>query len=350
MSLLGKEEKLDEYTTIEPEMNPVVEPSNQENVRRSGRGYIMDLYNTPMPKPTFDPTTPEYLKRSAKYNAVGRGLSALGDVFSLAKGGRVNPATKDTKTGKYVDNYFGYLDNYKDKVDKYNLLDFQNKMSLGKALAGQANNDRSFNAGQERFNQTMDYRKEQDKKQDNRFEQNFENQKELIDKRTAADKELINARKIAAIEEVERRATLANNKSEDSGKSFNLYTNTGDVIPLNDVNEGWKMLSIILKEKGINNLDKDEIDLLDPAFGESVSTNTMIKLLQKYWEDVPGAKKYVYDKYGIKTPQKQGYQIPGNWQKPNNNTNSSTSNAPSKSRQNQGQQTNVKSKWGSYAR
>jgi hypothetical protein len=80
------------------------------------------------PQPTFDTTTPEYLKRAAKYNAIARGLSQLVSTASLAMGGSVNPATEDTKTPAYIQGHLQYLDNYRDKVEKYDLMNYNNSL------------------------------------------------------------------------------------------------------------------------------------------------------------------------------------------------------------------------------
>jgi hypothetical protein len=119
---ISEDKVLRDWNTIEPE--PIPQPK--------GSDIFRDLYMRQVkeqsPQPTFDTTTPEYFKRAAKYNAIARGLSQLVSTASLAMGGSVNPATEDTKTPAYIQGHLQYLDNYRDKVEKYDLMNYNNSL------------------------------------------------------------------------------------------------------------------------------------------------------------------------------------------------------------------------------
>ena len=142
--MIHENPKLEDYNTIEPkdsiikqkaqmsmaDSKPKVMEAEQTTTEPPKRNIAENIrqWNERMPQPTFDDKNPEYLKRTAKLNAMARGLSTLGDLHSLAIGGNVNTPTKDTKTGRYIDNYFKYLDDYRKRKDDYDLKGWMNKL------------------------------------------------------------------------------------------------------------------------------------------------------------------------------------------------------------------------------
>ena len=265
------------------------------------------------------------MARAAKMNALGKGFSAIADAFSLARGGNVNTPVNDGKVSGYINNYFKSLDDYRNKVEQYDLMKYNNDLRLNELMFQDARNQEAIDRNQSnlnrQFNTQQTNRKEDIEREATLYEQrkddSLNQQKDLLKTRHGYDVDLINKRVDAAIKEADYRYNLAlkeakSNGGTGTGKEFNIYTNSGQAIPLNDQNEGWKLLSIILKAKG-QDIDPKDMDLLNPAFGEAVSTNTMIKLIQKYWEDVPQAKQYVLSKYGMSeyqpvSQQQQGQQ------------------------------------------
>ena len=146
---------LEEYNTIEPEPAEGTEewhlkygygnsPKPQESAapvveqrELNPREKILQAYQRlieTQEKPKFDTESQEYLQRAAKYNAIGKGLSNLAEIFSLAKGGNVPAPEKDGKIQSYIGKYFQNIDDYRDKVDRYNIMNNQNQMRFHEML------------------------------------------------------------------------------------------------------------------------------------------------------------------------------------------------------------------------
>lgn len=346
MALLGEDQMVEDYTTIEPQ-DAVVESKDKEP---TGREIIMSLYDTPAPKPEFDTTTPDYLKRAARLNALGRGLSTLGDVFTLKRGGNVNRPTPDNKTGAYVDNYFKYLDDYKNKVDQYNLLDFQNKMRLGQALAGQANTDRSFNEISKRRDEDVRYRESQADKSQERWQKGFDFQKQQYEEQPERQKELYrfqeslrNARKKDNLEEWIAKESLKLQFDKQKNQ-YVLYDSQGKPsAAVNDEGQIQRLYHVITSDPKMKEEADAMMEVLKAELGEGVTMNHMKVIVSKLWDRSDQAKEFL----GV-NQQNSGYQIPSMWQ--SNSKQETTDISKQDSPINVRGNVDVKQKWGSYAR
>lgn len=153
---VAKDPVLADWNTIEPE--PIPQPKGSEIFRN----LYMRKVQEQAPKPTFDTTTPEYLKRAAKYNAIAKGLSQLANTVSLGIGGNVNKAEPDDKTPAYIQGHLQYLDRYRDMVDKYDLMNYNNQLkALGMSYDDAVRQENEAKNDQ-RYNDQIDYRDKKD--------------------------------------------------------------------------------------------------------------------------------------------------------------------------------------------
>ena len=170
------ESQLEDFTTIEPQ-------------KPSGRQVLLDLYqrqiNEQAPQPKFDTTNPDYLKRAAKYNAIARGLSQLANTTSLALGGNVNPTEPDQKTPAYIQGYLKYLDDYRDKTDKYDLMNYGNKLKLTEMMYNDALRQEGIDRDNERYNDSLDYKLKQDKEKSEQWNKDYQEQQRVNNARIA---------------------------------------------------------------------------------------------------------------------------------------------------------------------
>ena len=255
--------------------------------------------NAQPPKPEFDSKAPEYMKRTARMNALARGLSTLGDAFSLAKGGNVPQATKDTDTGRYVDNYFGYLDKYRKDMDDYRQQDYLHNMRLAEMMRQQGNRDEDIAWRNKQF----DYGVEQDKaqqerqgkldeiagqraKQDDDFKREqleWDKQKPYVNHKLMTEREQQKAD--LALKQAMSKVSL----DEKTG-GFNLYDETGNLVKSIDKGMMNRLVNTILQDPAVKELAKNDLNLMRGQF-EGLSTNAMNSIIAFYWNQSPEAMK-----------------------------------------------------------
>ncbi len=112
----------------------------QEPVRTS-RDIINDIFSYDLPKPAYDPNRPEEIKRMMKLNAMGKGLSVLGDILSLSRGGNVVARPKDQTNKQLLSAYYNYLDRAATANDEWNYRDYANRIKKGLMELDQKNKE-----------------------------------------------------------------------------------------------------------------------------------------------------------------------------------------------------------------
>ena len=327
MALLGEDKKLEDYQTIEPRQVQAADIKGQLQPKEETPADIIrglyDMYQKEREnlKPKFDTTTPEYLKKTAKLNALAKGMSAVSDIYSLAKGGNVNPPKEDTKTGAYTDAYFKYIDDYRNELNDWNAKDFGNRMNLGQMSLSEAIRNQSMQREDKQIGDNRDFQREmqtgnqeyqsgeKDKDRDfsdKRDDKNFAQQKELM-------------RLQYSLAEAKRGNDLADWIQKESMKvqfdrannSYILFDNNGTPkASVTDDGDMQRLYSIIMADPKIAEDAKNIMKLLKAEMGEGVTMSHMKVLVSKLWDTSPQAQQYL----SRQQPQQQQTQIPQNWQ------------------------------------
>jgi hypothetical protein len=331
--LLNENNRLEDYTTIEPaprkeapeKVDPIqdIAPAKKEKVSSFDRFKQYFPIDEEPPKPRFDPTTPEYLQRAANMNALSRGLSALGDVYTLHKEGNVNRSQPDRETGSYVDNYYRYLDNYRRRLDDYDMVDFQNKMRLGQMMMGQANADRSYNLQRESRDDMMDYRnktfeygKERDKLTDERYGNEVERKEKWRKEDKEWQKELMNQK--AELDQIKDQRELEQWLQKETIKlqfdkqkdRYNLFDTSGKLVTtVNDEGQIQKLYDVITSDPSMKEIADAQLEVLKPILGEGVTMDHMKVVVSRLWDKSDPAKEWL----GVKSPE-TGWRVPQTWQ------------------------------------
>lgn len=285
----------------------IVEPGKQ---KRTAQDIVREMMSYRPPKPTYDPQRPEELKRLARTSAIGKGINILGDVIGLGAGANVKRRQPDNRELGYLDNYYRYLDDYRRRMDDWNWKDYMSRLRGEEMALSQANQEanRTLKEKQLRSEQAwkmLGFKSEQDWKEHQK-QQDIEDRKLDRDKLKAdtAYKEMTAKERERHNRQMELASMIRAQKTgrnTSSSKTFTIYDGKGNPVQLGE-NEREKILSLILSDPNTK-LTQTEMDLLSPAMGEPVSTNTMNTLVQKYWEQIPSARDYIYSKYGNQ-PQK----------------------------------------------
>jgi hypothetical protein len=187
------QDRLQQQPATAPE---VPKPQPQE---RTPQMVMKEMFAFTPKRPTYDPARPEEMKRLAKASAIGKGLNVVGDIIGLSAGANVNKRQDDNKEERYLNSMYNYLDDYTRRLDNWNYQDFANKMRLGQMELQQANQRESLNENKRQFD-------EREERYANQTEEQLKSQKEMADYRAVIDKELIDSRKNASIEEIKERA------------------------------------------------------------------------------------------------------------------------------------------------
>ena len=297
-----------------------------EQPKRTSSDIIREIFSYTPPKPTYDPNRPEEIKRRMKLNAFGQGLSVLGDMLSLGKGGNVVARTKDTTNDQLQSYLYDYTDRAARANDEWNYRDYMNKVKQGLTELDQMNTEN-----------TMDFNKAKLSYDINKDNQDFA----LKARKTEADILLAQEKQkateaynqamiafrngnyqlgVARLQEAQRhnQAMETKESGSQSAKDF-IYTQSGQPIQLGP-DEKYQLFSMILQNTPLEDAD---MDLLSPKMGEPVSTNVLNMLIQKYAPKVPAVNQYIRSKYGvelnpIQAPQPQTQQTPQDTTKPKN--------------------------------
>lgn len=269
--------------------NPAVRPTPDQ--------IMEDFYKLPEPK--YDQARQDRLKKLAKVNALGEGLKAVGDIFSLSQGAIVNRRQDDGKNERLYGMFQGYEDEYSRRLDQHNRDEFNLKLQQlrekrqdkwreedmnfrrSESLRSQYNTDRQFNAMElDRDERRKDREQSRELQKENmeRMEKQFEKQHGLAwaqlnwqQKKSMMD----HAMKV---------------QQEGNKNSFRLYTSDGKEIARIDQKGGVdKLLDVILSDTAAGK----EIDTLKAEFGEGLSPEIKRYLVGKYWEKSPAAIKWL---------------------------------------------------------
>jgi hypothetical protein len=326
-NILPQDRLVQAQETGQPDIN-----SQPPAIKRTPDDILNEIYSYRPPTPTYDPNRPEELRRLARASAIGKGLNVLGDVIGLSAGANINPRPDDQRELGYLQSMYNYVDDYNRRMDEWNWRDFTTKLKAGELALSEANlkeeralRERMFES-QEKWKE-LGFVSEQawrqfqaEKAQET---QDLAREKFEVDtaykEMTATERKRHNEQmEISSMLRAEAQAIRAQ-KPSASTKTYTLYDSKGNPVEL-DENEREKIMSLILEDP-LTKLTQDEIDLLKPKLGQPFSTNTMNNIVQKYWEKTPSSHDYVYSKYG----------------------------KPGESEQKSGE-TDVKQKWGQYAR
>lgn len=258
---------------------------------------VEDIYTRPAPK--YDQARQDRLKRLAKVNALGEGLKAVGDIFSLSQGALVNKRQPDGKNDRLMEMFQGYEDDYSRRLDQHNRDEFNLKLQQlrekkqddwrradldwRKSEAGrsQYNTDRQFGA--------MELDREErrkDREQGREFqEKNMERMQEQFDKQHGLAWAQLNWQQQKSLMDHAMKV-----QQEGDKNAFRLYTSDGKEMARVDQKGGVDaLLSVILADTGAST----EIDALKAQFGEGLSPEIKRYLVGKYWEKSPAAVKWL---------------------------------------------------------
>jgi hypothetical protein len=290
-------------------MTPIVPIAAQ--VQKTPQEQLAEMMGE-YPTPTYPQASQDRIDRIMKVKALGEGLGALGDIFSLSQGAIVNRRQPDQSIGRYRQMYEQREDDYLRRMDDNNRQRFNNQLQA--LMFGVQRSDRETDV-KFREGQADQSQKNFDKQFDWTVEKTKEAAKQEAEKQawnmayqgmTAAERERHNR-------QMEAASWLRANKTGSEGSQaakYTLYDSKGKAINL-DPHEREAVLTKILDDKNIQ-MSQDELDLLRPRMGEPISVNAINMLVQKYWERSPDARSYIGQKYGIEQPEKPKAGVPWN--------------------------------------
>lgn len=267
---------------------------------------IMAQLMAPPPAPVKNQASQDRLQRIMKAKALGQGLAALGDIFSLSQGALVNRRNPDESISRYRNLFEQREDDYLRRMDDYNRQAFNQKIQAlmyGQQLADR-DEDREWRKSQ--AEQDKAFRESQAEQQQKNFDRQFDfntdkaaqanalaNLKYMTDaaykNATLAQRNAYNQEKLAIDK------TRAENAGSGSAQRYTIYDTKGTAIQL-DPHERDKIFTMILDDKSIK-VDADDMALLDPRLGMPVTTTAMNNIVQKYWQTSKVANNYVSGKY-----------------------------------------------------
>ena len=328
---------LEEYNTIEPEPAEGTEewhlkygygnsPKPQESAapvveqrELNPREKILQAYQRlieTQEKPKFDTESQEYLQRAAKYNAIGKGLSNLAEIFSLAKGGNVPGPEKDGKIQSYIGKYFQNIDDYRDKVDRYNIMNNQNQMRFHEMLYRDALDAEAKEKEQSRYDDNIAYRNKKDEKEEARWREQFEANQNNMAADNQRQQDALDWQKKSPYVQHGLRMDELNQKikgemmkyearSKFNGKNFNLYDDAGNTIATLEPGEAEKLVQMILKDPETSGLATADINLMKAQLGDGLSKQNIMTIVAYYWSKSPMAMKYL----GQPSSQKESFDF-----------------------------------------
>jgi len=259
--------------------------------------FMEDFYKLPEPK--YDQARQDRLKKLARVNAMGEGLKAVGDIFSLSQGAIVNRRQDDGKNERLYGMFQGYEDEYARRLDQHNRDEFNLKLQQlrekkqdkwreedmafrkNESLRSQYNTDRQFGA--------MELDREErrkDREQGRELqEKNMERMAEQFEKQHGLAWAQLNWQQQKSMLDHAMKVQLEGDKN-----SFRLYTSGGKEVARVDQKGGVdKLLAEILRDTSAGS----EIDKLKAQFGEGLSPEVKRYLVGKYWETSPAAQKWI---------------------------------------------------------
>ena len=272
---------------------------------------VWDEITSPFPEPKYDDKRQQRLKNIAKANALGKGLSALGDIFSLSQGALVNKRENDGRIDRYIVIYYQYEDDYNRRMDKHNRDKINMYLQQLRDKRSEDWRNKSWNFQTDQAAKNEEWRKEQNRiTQENRKEDKTESRErweksvEMQDIDNKRQQEYQDWQMNKYAEEKALKDLEAKNTANGVGKAFDIFTSNGKKIQIDGENERNNILKLIMEDTSIPSTD---IDLLKPKMGQPMSTNAINMLVQKYWERSPLATAYINQKYGAtKEPEKAG--------------------------------------------
>ncbi len=284
----------------------VVDSSSQQQQpqQRTSQDILKELFSYTPPKPTYDPNREEELRRIKRDSAISKGLNLLTDTIGLKQGANINRKQPDNTEARMLDNIFKYRDDYNRRMDEYNYQNFANKLRTGQIALSQANReedrglqerkfqaDQAWKAAEFQNEQLWKQIGQQNKEIDQELDKNKANVDAQYKQWTAEERQRHNLQmEIAAMIRAEKTG------SSSSKEKFTIYDNDGKSLELS-ANEREKLLTLILTDPDIE-VTNEDIDLLRPKLGESVSTNSINLLVQKYWQRSPSTMEYLNKRYG----------------------------------------------------
>lgn len=298
---IAYEQGVKDWNEIVPQ--PVQQPK--------GSQIFLDLYRRQVeeqaPQPTFDTTAPDYMKRAAKYNAIARGLQQLASTASLAMGGSVNKPEPDTKTPAYIQGHLQYLDKYKDMVDRYNLMNYNNKLRSTEMMYQDAARQEAIDRENQRYDERMKYQIDKDKADEDWEKKKFD---EGVRRANADDKRQDNAPYVASAlrnkerdEQLKRDMAKFEAKTKFDGKNFRLYDDAGREKAVLQPGEVEKIVQLILKDPETSQYAANDIALMRAQFGEGLSLQAQKTIASYYWDKAPSVLKYLGDSLNESSPQ-----------------------------------------------
>ena len=272
---------------------------------------VWDEITSPFPEPKYDDKRQQRLKNIAKANALGKGLSALGDIFSLSQGALVNKRENDGRIDRYNAMYQQYEDDYNRRMDQHNRDKINMYLQQLRDKRSEDWRNKSWNFQTDQAAKNEEWRKEQNRiTQENRKEDKTESRErweksvEMQDIDNKRQQEYQDWQMNKYAEEKALKDLEAKNTANGVGKAFDIFTSNGKKIQIDGENERNNILKLIMEDTSIPSTD---IDLLKPKMGQPMSTNAINMLVQKYWERSPLATAYINQKYGAtKEPEKAG--------------------------------------------
>lgn len=286
---------------------------------KSAQDVLNDI-TSPFPDPVYNQERQDRLKRITKVNALGKGLSALGDIFSLSQGALVNQRQNDGRIDRLNQMYQSYDDDYDRRIDQHN----RDKINfyLQQLREGRA---------EKRYVDEKEFREKQADQAQKNWEKNYEmteqdrrerredTRLDREERRKQQEAELKYRQQLPYVQhelqmkELEKRTQDAMKKEaakvqmNKDQKGFKIYTSEGTEYANINTNGGIDaLLSVILTDTNA----KTELDALSSKFGESLSTEVKRYLVGKYWEKSPNAMKWVNNYKG--TTSQENTQSVGN--------------------------------------
>lgn len=300
------------YPENRPPVTPTVKPEYDPKA-------IADGIFGELPAPVKNQASQDRIKRIQKVNALGEGLSALGDIFSLSQGANVKRREYSGANERLQALFERREDDYDRRMDDHNRQQFNTKIQgliYGTQRADRAQDledrDRvqTFNETlrQDQIDNQKTYQQEQIRVRDD--------DRKVRETAEARQQKQFEASHALALAEHKARMEALKNPSEKDKKPFNIYSSDGKgAIQLEDFNEAMKVARLIIDDPKLDkSVTQSDLDLLSPTYGEQMSNNAVNSIIQKYWEHSPAVQSYLQNKGSIgSTPKPAGIPWKAEW-------------------------------------
>ncbi len=271
---------------------------------------VQDIY-APPPKPVYDETLPENIKRAAKATALAKGFSALGNAFSLGVGGNVEKPKQDRETPAYLNSYIRLNENRNRQTNDWNYKVWANNMrnALHKEQMQYRKDrdavmddryDENVKRQNDRYKDTKEYRdkafdlrKKTIEEQSEYRDKNFELQKERLEvfkNRPYVNAEIARQQREEAFE---REMETYKTKAKYDKDSIILYNDKGKAVTQLQKNQLERLVNIILKDKATAKLAEKNIDIMKATFGNGLTKQHMENIVAYYYDKSPDAMKFL---------------------------------------------------------